>query len=153
MKRAFFASLLLVGLVTILTCCGNSAFFELVENATDVTNATRATMTTTEDPKTAVTQSLPMLEDNAIAVILAPGDVKRGSTATLTICGRSNTLYSIKVKYSSGYSSAGGLADTLSDEDGLCSWSWRVGVNTSPGEYEIIISDGTNSYMLTFNVT
>lgn len=134
----------------VLTCCGNSTFFELVGNVTDATSKAKKETTTASELQATV--PLPTLEDNAIAVIVAPGDVKRGNSATLTICGRPNTLYSIKVKYSSGYSSAGGLADTLSDEDGICSWSWRVGVNTSPDEYEIIISDGQNSYMLTFKV-
>lgn len=152
MKRLFLVSALFIAFIMMLTCCGNSTFFELVGNVTDATSTAKQETTTPTTELQTTVSSLPVLDDNAIAVIAVPGDVKRGSSATLTICGRPNTLYSIKVKYSSGYSSAGGLTDTLSDEDGICSWSWRVGVNTSPDEYEIIISDDQNSYMLTFKV-
>lgn len=87
-----------------------------------------------------------------IMVTKVPGEVKRGSKATLSIKGLPNTVYSIKVKYSSGYSSASGLVDTMSDDEGNCSWSWRIGAKTSPGEYDITISDGVNSYVLKFKV-
>lgn len=87
-----------------------------------------------------------------IMVTKVPGEVKRGSMATLSIKGLPNTVYSIKVKYSSGYSSANGLVDTMSDNEGNCSWTWRIGAKTSPGEYDITISDGVNTYMLKFNV-
>lgn len=87
-----------------------------------------------------------------ITVTQSPGDVKRGGKATISIKGMPNTLYSIKVKYSSGYSSAKGLVDTMSDGEGNCSWSWRIGAKTPPGEYDIIISDGTNNYIIKFEV-
>ncbi|MGM9680486.1 MAG: hypothetical protein ACI3XR_03170 [Eubacteriales bacterium] len=78
--------------------------------------------------------------------------VKKGNTATVTIKGKPDTVYSIKVKYSSGYSSAQGLEDQTSDSDGICSWTWRVGGSTKSGSYPITISDGTDSYELTFTV-
>lgn len=78
--------------------------------------------------------------------------VKKGNTATVTIKGKPDTVYSIKVKYSSGYSTAKGLEDQTSDSNGVCSWTWRVGGSTKSGSYPITISDGTDSYELTFTV-
>lgn len=88
----------------------------------------------------------------SIEIVKAPGEVKRGGKATLAIRGLANTVYSIRVKYSSGYSAAKGLEDRASDSDGNCSWSWRIGAKTAPGEYDITVFDGINSYIIKFKV-
>lgn len=111
-----------------------------------------ATTTKAQSTLTSLSTDPPIVA-TSITVTQSPGAVKRGGKATIAIKGIPNTLYSIKVKYSSGYSSAKGLVDTMSDGEGNCSWSWRIGAKTSPGEYDIIISDGTNSYIIKFEVT
>lgn len=78
--------------------------------------------------------------------------VKKGNKATLTIQGAPNTKYTIKVKYSSGYSTAKGLEPVISDSYGVCSWTWKVGGSTKPGDYPVTVSDGVNSYTLTLTV-
>ncbi|MGM9637937.1 MAG: hypothetical protein ACI3YK_08165 [Eubacteriales bacterium] len=78
--------------------------------------------------------------------------VTKGSNATVTIKGKPDTVYSIKVRYSSGYSTAKGLEDQTSDSDGICSWTWRVGASTKSGSYPVTISDGTDTYELTLTV-
>lgn len=75
--------------------------------------------------------------------------VAKGKNATVTIKGKPDTLYSIKVKYSSGYSTAKGLEDKISDVEGICSWTWRVSASTKPGSYPVTISDGVDTYVLT----
>ncbi len=90
--------------------------------------------------------------DNKLIILKSPGSVKRGSKATLEIKGKPNTEYSIKVKYSSGYSNAKGLENIITDEYGKCSWTWRVGGSTKSGTYEIKISDGDNTFSLTFDI-
>lgn len=105
---------------------------------------------TESKPQTTV---LPQTVDtDGIVVLTSPETVKRGKNATLEIKGTPNTLYSIKVKYSSGYSSAKGLEDKVSDENGVCSWTWRVGAKTKPGSYNITISDGHKDYIIEFSV-
>lgn len=78
--------------------------------------------------------------------------VSRGGTARITIQGKPDTNYSITVQYSSGYSTAAGLYPKRSDADGYVSWSWRVGTNTTRGEWPIIIREGSNTYKISFNV-
>lgn len=114
---------------------------------TTIVTTTTATKSTIASPSTEAPTVV-----TSIMVTRSPGAVKRGSIATLSIKGIPNTVYSIKVKYTSGYSSAKGLVDAMSDGEGNCSWSWRIGAKTSPGEYDIIISDGTNSYIIKFEV-
>lgn len=121
---------------------------------TEITTATTAKPVSV----TPVTDNDEKEENNAIEsgrsieVVKAPGEVKRGGKATLAIRGIANAVYSIRVKYSSGYSSAKGLEDRVSDSDGNCSWSWRIGAKTAPGEYDITVFDGVNSYIIKFKV-
>ena len=89
---------------------------------------------------------------NPIVIINAPDKIEKGSKATVEIKGTPGTVYSIKVKYSSGYSSAKGLEPKTADENGLCSWTWRVSGSTKPGNYRIELSDGIHDYILTFSV-
>lgn len=71
--------------------------------------------------------------------------------AYIEIKGIPNTTYSIDVYYKSGKSSAKGLEDKVSDENGLVSFEWTVGSQVTSGTYNVIISDGTNEekYILT----
>lgn len=89
---------------------------------------------------------------DSIVIINAPDKIKKGSKATVEIKGVPGTVYSIKVKYSSGYSSAKGLEPKTADGNGFCSWTWRVSGLTKPGNYRIELSDGTHDYILTFSV-
>ncbi len=49
-------------------------------------------------------------------------------------------MYKIQVKYKSTISSASGLEEKVSNENGVVSWSWKINKNTSAGEYPITIS-------------
>lgn len=109
---------------------------------------TRAPAPTTAPPKV----TAPPTPSGTLTLLEFTRTVKKGSKATVTIQGTPNTQYSIKVKYSSGYSKAKGLEDQVSDASGVCSWSWRVGGSTKSGDYPVIISDGVNSYTLTLTV-
>lgn len=45
----------------------------------------------------------------------------------------------IKVYYKSGPSSSNGLEPKNSDDNGNCTWSWKVGSKTTPGDWKIVI--------------
>lgn len=99
-----------------------------------------------------VTAEIPATEDGQIRLIELTDRIQRGKKAKVTICGMPNTEYTIKVRYSSGYSKASGLDPKFSDENGVCSWTWRVGAQTKPGSYQITIMDGSNRYEIPFKV-
>lgn len=88
--------------------------------------------------------SAPAVTKQKLVVTSAPGTVSKGSTASISIKGKSNTQYSIAVHYSSGVSKASGLEAKASDANGNVSWSWKIGVRTKSGTYDIVISDGTD---------
>lgn len=79
--------------------------------------------------------------------------VSRGQKATVEIIGKPNTKYTISVYYSSGPSEAKGLEPTVSDGDGLVSWTWTVGPSTSTGAKRIVVSDGTSSIEFYIEIT
>ena len=68
-----------------------------------------------------------------------------GKEVTLLYQGEPNTEYKIDVYYASGPSKSPGLIDLTSGLDGNVSWTWKVGTNTTPGEYRIVITGNNKS--------
>jgi len=80
--------------------------------------------------------------------------IKRGAYATVSINTSPNVLCSITVYYKSGPSQAQGLVPKMSDGDGNCSWTWKVGTRTTPGNWKIVIrAQGEGQIETYFNVT
>lgn len=78
--------------------------------------------------------------------------VEAGSIAFVTIQGKPNTEYSIRVWYDTTASTAEGLKNKISDDYGYVTWEWKVGANTTPGEHNIEVSGGGDSAETVFNV-
>ncbi|GAI38145.1 unnamed protein product, partial [marine sediment metagenome] len=58
------------------------------------------------------------------------------------------------VNYKTGASKAAGLEPKISDENGYCIWSWKVGTRTTPGDWEIVITvEGAGQIVTYFTVT
>lgn len=66
---------------------------------------------------------------------VAPGD-----TATATAAAAPGSSCTIEVTYKSGSSEAQGLAPTTAGEDGAVSWTWIVGINTTPGDWVVAVN-------------
>jgi micrococcal nuclease len=77
-----------------------------------------------------------------ITFVNAPLTVARGSNATLGVKTAQNTPCSIEVDYASGPSTAAGLVAKTSDAAGKVSWTWKVGANTTPGDWPITVTCG-----------
>lgn len=115
----------------ITTCVTEGSTYIPITTGQPTTATPSTTKAITEQPSTTVSVIKPITKDNVpttiktqteqkpqttvlpqttdkyeITILTSPGTVKRGKSATLEIRGTPNTLYSIKVKYSSGYSSA-----------------------------------------------
>ena len=91
-------------------------------------------------------------EQSRIKLVSSTEICSPGETARIRIQGKPNTEYSIKVRYSSGYSSANGLNKKTSNYNGYVSWSWKVGTRTTAGTYPITITGGGETYTTTFIV-
>ena len=90
---------------------------------------------------------------STISVVSFDNILHRNNDATVKIKAQPNTEYSIDVFYSSGASTAKGLENKVSDENGIISWTWHVGGRTKLGTGKTIkISGGGDSITLTFSV-
>lgn len=68
--------------------------------------------------------------------------VRDGGEASITIKTKPYASGNIEVDYKSGPSKAKGLGPKKANSQGVISWSWKVGSNTTPGTYNVIIRVG-----------
>ncbi|WEG12230.1 thermonuclease family protein [Pullulanibacillus sp. KACC 23026] len=66
-------------------------------------------------------------------------NVKHGQYASVTVKTKHGAKGTIEVDYKSGPSHASGLGAKTANSSGMISWKWRVGTNTTPGKYPVII--------------
>ena len=87
-----------------------------------------------------------------IQLVSLTSPVTPNGTAKITVQGTAGVIYDIDVFYSTTASTAKGLAPTEADEDGLVSWSWKVGGSVKPGQYRIEIRGGEDLLTVLFTV-
>jgi len=88
-----------------------------------------------------------------INMVSLASPISRGSQVSITINTAPNVLCTIAVYYKSGPSTAQGLDPKNSDGNGNCTWSWKVGTRTTPGNWKIVITaDGVGQTETTFTV-
>jgi len=80
--------------------------------------------------------------EGGVTITRAPGTVRRGATATVAAHTAPSVQCSIVVRYKSRPSKAQGLGPKTADEGGDVAWSWKVGTNTTPGAWPVIITCG-----------
>jgi len=78
--------------------------------------------------------------DLPISVISLSSPVAPYDDATLEIQTRPGASCGISVLYKSGPSRAGGLIPQTADSKGRIAWRWRVGSNTTPGRWPIVVT-------------
>lgn len=78
--------------------------------------------------------------DFFIEVISLTSPVRPGEYATIEVKTLPNELLIIEVYYASGKSEASGLGPRKSDTQGNIWWTWKVGTNTTPGTWKIVIA-------------
>lgn len=92
-------------------------------------------------------------EQTGIVFISWPETIQRGTEGTVTIQGLPNTSYRIQVYYKSGPSTAAGLEEKISDENGYVTWTWKVSSRTGIGTFKIVVSGGEDSAKVEYSVT
>ena len=121
------------------------------------TTAPKQTTAPSSQPTEATTQptgqtTQPTQQETVLQVITWPETVSGGETGTVTVKGKPNTAYTIKVYYKSGPSSAKGLEETVSDAEGFVTWTWKVSKNTTPGDFKIVVTGGGETVEVPFSV-
>lgn len=136
----------LAGAVLLAVACGDTTTPAVTQ--TKASPSTIATATSTP-PTTASPASAQLF----VTFVNAPLTVAHGSDAALQVRTAPNTSCSIEVDYKSGPSKAAGLGAATSDATGNVSWTWKVGANTTPGSWPIIVTCGSASAQTTIHVT
>jgi len=78
--------------------------------------------------------------DLLLTLISVTSSAASFSDATLTISTTPGAICSIVVRYKSGPSRAKGLIPKMASGSGRVSWTWRVGSNTTPGRWPIVVT-------------
>jgi len=78
--------------------------------------------------------------DLLITLISVTSPATPFSDATLTISTSPGANCTIAVHYKSGPSRAKGLIPKVASSSGRVSWTWRVGSNTTPGRWPIVVT-------------
>jgi hypothetical protein len=119
---------------------------ETTTEATTTNQTTKATTNAATKPTTDATTEATTKETTIaymLSMISMTTPISPGEIATIEISGKPNTEYDIDVYYSSAKSSAAGLENRTSNGTGYITWTWKVGINTNPGDYHIdIVGDG-----------
>ena len=83
--------------------------------------------------------------DLSIEVVYVTSPVCPGENATLQALTTPGASCDITVYYKSGPSTASSLYPKTADSDGYISWTWKVGTNTTPGSWRIVVSASYDS--------
>lgn len=75
-----------------------------------------------------------------LTVVSVTSPVKAGSYASVTIRTTPGAYCTITVYYPSGPSTASGLEPKTAGQNGIVTWTWKVGTRTTPGRHRIVIT-------------
>ena len=78
--------------------------------------------------------------DLLITLISVTSPAAPFTDATLTVSTAPGANCSVVVNYKSGPSRAKGLVPKVASSSGRVSWTWRVGSNTTPGRWPIVVT-------------
>ncbi len=106
----------------------------VLPTATTAPRATQPATTATTAPQTTLT----------VEVVSLTSPIPHGAYASLVIRTAPAAACTITVYYKSGPSKAQGLGPKTADANGQCSWTWRVGTNTTPGTWSIAVTASLN---------
>jgi len=119
-----------------------------VTTSTTVSPSTTTSSTTTPTISTimrTITTSTPLTTSTSVAalslqVVSVTSPVTHGANATLVTKTTPGAQCTITVNYESGPSTASGLEAKSADNLGNVSWTWKVGANTTPGTWQIVVT-------------
>jgi hypothetical protein len=103
------------------------------------------TATQTVSPTPSPSPSPTPAQPAGFVTLLNQPTAHRGQNATLSIRTTPNTICSITVNYKSRPATGPGLEDKTSDDAGNVSWTWKVGLRTTLGQWPIAVVCGDSS--------
>jgi len=89
-------------------------------------------------------------DENVITVLFTPV-VRRNAEAEVFFYGEPETEWHLSIRYATGYGLAAGLGEQMADETGYVVWRWRIGANTTIGDWPVTITG--NGHHMTFYIS
>jgi len=86
-----------------------------------------------------------VLSDGSEMTILYTPIVRRNSEAVVFFSGPPEAIWYLSIQYATGYGTAAGLGYQVADETGFVEWRWRIGSNTTIGDWPVTISGNGES--------
>ncbi len=146
------AQIAIIAALSVLTICCLLLTIITITNITQPTTSTvtvtptvmltpiitlSPTITPTTTPSPTLTNTSPSV---SFTLIHLTSPIARGDQASASIQTVPGVVCILEYHTpSNNVSGAQGLGDTIADHQGICSWSWLIGINTTPGEGEVII--------------
>lgn len=110
----------------------------------------------TASSQTNASPSTPASSDNSgsteLKIVSSKLDVSRGGYASITIQTAPGASANIEVDYKSGPSHASGLGEKTADSSGHVMWSWKIGTNTTSGDWPVIITSNGHTIQTSVHV-
>ena len=145
-------------LLTFTSCKGTDIFGDYsltysyssqYSESSDGANAESTLSVMADSSLFAETENESVPDDSAVELIMFTDKVNTGEEAKISIKGKKDTVYSIKLFLSSGLSTSSSLIDKTSDSDGTVSWTWKISANISSGDYPILIEESNKTVLQT----
>ncbi len=89
----------------------------------------------------------------SVALVSLTSPVSPGNVASITVKTAPSAERAIVVTYKSGPSRAQGLDPKTANHDGIVSWAWIVGTQTTPGEWPVTVTCSTGSRQSTLETS
>jgi endonuclease YncB( thermonuclease family) len=111
-----------------------------------------ATRTPTASPTTPTRTPTSTPSNTPLEILSLTSPISPGSSATLAARTAPNAACRIEVIYKNGPSSASGLGPKSAGADGSISWTWRVGSNTTTGDWPVTVTCAGASRSATLSI-
>jgi len=92
-----------------------------------------------------------ILSDGSTLTVFYTHVVQRNAEAAVFFTGQPNVVWHLNIRYAAGYGTAAGLGEQTADHTGFVEWNWRIGSNTTLGDWPVTIVAGGES--LRFYIT
>ena len=90
--------------------------------------------------------------NGGLEVLTRKTELKAGENAIIVMRGRPGTTYTIKASYKAGGRELDASDYRTASPDGIITWTWLVGSDTTPGVYPLEISGGGEYYKSSYSV-
>ena len=92
-----------------------------------------------------------LLNGDVLTVLYTPV-VRRNAQANVSLVNQPYATWHLSIRYAAGYGTAAGLGEATADGTGFAEWTWRIGSNTTLGNWPVTITGSGESMRFYINI-